>query len=683
MKLSPLHIYSSVFLPENLPDDVLYYYAKVLGKSELRAKSATFEQIIDWSMEAVEIPDKIEKWSIKDFSLFARFLNPDIMEWKKTQLITAWNFIREILASGLSFNNQIPYGYPTPAKPKMISPLLTYSICARIRPPIYMRGKKLEELYPVARAILFSGSIHGLVETFQQTISLSLLTTNDIEPIVTLMKQFDETTKIVAKNVKRKMNISDKFTFVRGRINDEIQERMDSGYFVLDGSIIVPDIESEEEIQEIRGVNSFSFYSEEQLEDQDFFHSNTSLPLITMAFIGNNLNDFEFGNFYAICLRNKQLPPNIEFGRENICAIIRAAHYHNRDITDAEFPENVLDEDMENFPYLNEDFNPKIPPKAYPLYILKELALNEGIVENLEENYDEYELHEMLQVNLLKPKFWLGLCTPTINKLTLYHEDIQNITIPISFGVKGESYYIFDMVELASYFDSVSILQNPASETVEYFSPTQMRQLLHLIEDNEEGSDFDILKKSIHRITAKLGSLEMKIQEFYSLYIQSSDEYKTMMKNLIIYIHEIGMSMRGWFPNKKLPIEEAVSNEYNKVEEQTNKSIGKFLTYIETVGKVNQEGERIKTCFLDIPIWKYRISEINNRVKRGFYLQPNHESNTIGKRIDLVLRGEQTGMDENSCIRLSSNYFCATSYRLAKIIDLNLGYDINQLREIS
>src|SRR5688572_27415723 len=101
MKLSPIDIYSSIFLPENLPDDLLYHFAKVLGKNENRCKTATFEQIIDWSIDAVIIPDKIENWNVEHYSLFARFLNPEMMEWRKSQLLTAWNFIRDVLQSGL------------------------------------------------------------------------------------------------------------------------------------------------------------------------------------------------------------------------------------------------------------------------------------------------------------------------------------------------------------------------------------------------------------------------------------------------------------------------------------------------------------------------------------------------------------------------------------------------------
>lgn len=674
MKLSPIDIYG-IILPENAPIDILYYYAKVLGKTENRSRTSTFEKVIDWCIEAVEIPDDINQWSTRDFSLFARFLNPEVLEWKKSSLVTAWNFIRDILSSGLAFNNQLSFGFPTPNKPKSISPLLVYSICSRIRPTIHMRGKTVEELFPVARAILFSGSVSGLLDTFQQIISLSLVTSSDIDPITTLVRQFDETTALITKNVKRRMNISERFSFVRTHLNDDIQDRIDSGFYSLENPIFIPSIEPE---PENRGVNRFSFYGEEVDENSDFFQSQTSLPFLAMSLIGKNLSEFEFGNHYAICLRNNQIYPNDEIGRESICAIVRAAYYHNRDITDAENPENVLEEEMEEYPLLNEDFNSAIPPKAYPLYVLKELAFNDGLIDSIDMTCDEYELHEMLQVNMLNPKFWLGKCFPNTNDKTIYLEDVNDIENPISYGVKGGNYYIFDPVELSLYLNHTGILQNPAAEKMEYFSPSAIRQLLHMVSDSPIESDYGTLRKAVENIIEKIGSLEMKLQEFYTLYKASLDDGKIKAQQIIYALHKIGMSMRGWLPNHKLPIIEASVGEkdYNKVEEQVNKVIGEFMSLCDELQVVDP---KLKNCVMDMPIWKYKTTSDN----KGYFVRPNHESDTINKRLQLVLKGELTGQDENSCIRVSSNYFCGTSYRLAKILQIDLGYNITDLREIS
>lgn len=657
MKLSPIEIYG-IILPENAPNDIFYYYARVLGKSENKSKVATFEQIIDWCIEAPVIPDKINQWSTNDFSLFARFINPEIMTWTKAQLLLAWNFIHDILKSGITLNNQVPLGFPMPKTPKTISPLLAYSICSRVKPYLRLRGKTTEEMYTVARAMLFSGGISGLIDIYQQSIFLSLVTcNNEIEPILNLMKNFDETTKITSRNVKRRMNRTDRFSFIRQHIDDDINSRVQMGYFRLD-RVNVPELQDEEREERIDEINMFSFYQD---EDAMFDH-RTGLPFITLSLIGRNMSDFEFGDTYAICLRNQQVIPDFEMGRENICAIIKAAYLNNRDISDADEPENVKSYEMEQYPLLNEDFNPAIPPKAYPLYILKELAFNEGIIERLEDIYDEYELHEMLQVNLVEPKFWSGFCNPPVNDVTLYLEDVNDISDPISFGPKGGPYYIFDPSELALYFNTTGTIQNPACEKLEYFTPTNIRQLLRIIDEGE-------LKESIENIIKNLGTLEMKIQEFYTLYKQN-EETKADIRKLIIFLHEIGMTMRGWNKeqDESLPIENTPSKDYEEVELQANFAISTFYSFIESIDV------KIKECFLEIPIWKYR---------KGNYLRPNHEANTIDKRLKLILRGETTGQDENSCIRLGSNYICATSFRLGKTIGLDLGYNIEDLREIS
>lgn len=656
MKLSPVDIYGTI-MPENAPVEIFYYYAKVLGKNETHSKNATFLQVLQWSYQAPVIPDRHTDWSEQDFELFARFINPEVMTWTVAQLVTAWKFIKDVNENKVSFNSKIPYGFPTPKQPKSLSPLLCYSICSRMYPLINMRGRSMDELYTVSRAMLFSGSITGLVETIQQSIYLSLATTNDIEPILGLMETFDQNTKILTRNLKKRMNAGDRFHFVRAHMNDDINNRLLNGFYSLrESNGVVQDIQEEEEI--VEEVNPTTFYTEE-VEDPTRFQYNTNLPIFAMSIIGANLNDFEFGDTYAICLRNRQVLAEFEFGRERICAIVKAAYYHNRDITEADFPEQVREFDLEEYPLLTDDFNPDIPPKAYRKNTLAELALNEGIIERLRTGYNEYELHELLQVNMLEPKFWLGFCHPAANKDTIYLEPVEEVANPISFGVRGGPYYIFDPDELAECFNTNGTLQNPAAEKLEYFSPTAIRQLLQIIEEGE-------LKTAIQTIVDKLGSLEMKIQEFYRLF-QKKEEYKEQITNLVKALHDVAMYTRGWSGVGPLPIEEATFDDYNLVEEKSNMAIGKYMAILEHCD------DEVKECFPDLPIWKF---------SRGQYLRPNHEANTIHKRLQLVLLGEQNS-DENSCIRLSSNYFAGTSYRLAKTIGLDLGYNIEDIREIS
>lgn len=674
MKLSPIDIFGPI-LSENAPPEIFYYYAKVLGKSENKCKNATFMQLIEWSYDAYVVPDHIQLWTERDYQEFQYFLNPTPLEWKKEQMITAWNFIKDMMSGNRSsFHAKLLFGFPTPKSPKTISPLLAYWVCSNVRPTIRLRGKTMEDLYQVSRALLFSGGLEGLLDTFQQTISLALLTNGSVEPIVSLIQYYDEMTEMVSKNVKRSMNTTDRFHFVRGHINGEIQQRLEMGYYQIPNDYHIPDLQHVQDDEEYSSsdeedINMITFFQNPAPVDENFFHNTTTLPTLAMNIIGQNLSDFEFGNTYAICLRNRQVFPEFEAGRENICSIVRFAYLYGKDITNAEEPEKVKDHDLHLYPPLDDDFNASIPPKAYPLRVLKQLAYNQGIIETVDANLDEYALHEMLQVNELEPKFWLGLCEPVQNPLTLYHENVYQLEHPISFGVMGGPYYIFDKDELADFFASVGTLQNPASETIQYFTPVAIRQLIHLLGDEDCA-----LMRSIQNIMDVLGSLEMKIQEFYTLY-QKSEENKMWLEKMVWALHHAGMALRGWIDegeqSKPLPIKIAVFDDYEKVEKESNRVIGNMLKLWKKVSGVKPE---LVECMKEMPIWKY---------KNGLYLRPSHEANTVEKRINLVLLGEQSKGDENSCIRLSSNYFCATSYRLAQTIGMNLGYDINDLTEIS
>lgn len=601
------------------------------------------------------IPDDYKDWEEADYKKFARFINPEKMVWKVSQLIYAWRFISDINNNRITFQSKVPYGFPTPDEPKKLSPLLCYAICSRISPSVNLRGRTMEEMYTVSRAMLFSDTITGLVDTLQQSLYLSLATTTSIKPLIFLMNTFDDATDLLNTAVKRRLSMSERFSFLRSHINNDINNRIENGFFTLrEGpSTVVPPVPEEGHLGHFT-----SFFTETEV-DTDFSRQN-NLPFFTATLIGGNLNDFEYGNMYAECLRNRQMVPGLEFGRERVCAIVKAAYFYNRDITDAEDPSQVDEDDLEEYPLLSEDFNPSIPPRAFRNPILAELAFNEGLIENLHTGYNEYELHELLQMNILEPKFWHGLCTPTVNTETLYLDPIEEIQNPISYGVRGGPYYVYDPDELALFFQKNQIFQNPAEVKVSYFAPKSIRQLLQIL---DEGN----LKQTITGIVDKLGTLEMKIQEFYRLF-NKKKAFGEQFAKLIWALHEVAMFTRGWDGEGPMPVETAVFDNYNEVEERSNIALGKYLNILE------QSDKEVQECFNEIPIWKYF---------RNQYLRSQHEANTIQKRIQLVLQGEGTGRDEHSCIRLSSNYFAATSFRLAAVVKIDLKYNIEDLREIS
>lgn len=658
MKLSPIEVYGMI-IPENAPPDIFYHYARVLGKSENKCRNATYLKILQWSEIASSVPNDIKSWTEEHYSNFARFINPQKHVWTKSQLMLAWEFIVEVLNTNKSFTIKVKEGYPTPENPKTLSPLLCFSVCSRVKPTLNLRSITVEQMYTATRGLLFSDGITGLINMLQQCLIFTMITSNNVEGILNLVENYDTCTELLSKNVKRRMNNSERFQFIRSYINEDINERIERGcYTILEKDFEIPSLIANKGAGE---VNTMAFYEQDSDDDFNDFENRTSLPFMTLSLIGHNQSDFEFGDMYAICLRNKQVTRDMEMGRERICAITRAAYFHNKDISDSDFPQSLVEEDLDEYPPLTDDFNPSIPPKAYHITALKELAYNEGIIERLTDLYDEYELHELLQVNLLQPKFWTGLCYPCKNEKTIFMEDVEDVDDPISFGVRGGPYYIYSQSELAQYFNNAGTLQNPASEEVVYFPPPSIRQLLRMLDEGE-------LKDSILAIQERIGSLEMNFQVLMGIY--NKEENKEIIRSLIRHIHCIGMFMRGWKSggSEELPVRTAIVKNYDKVEENTNQGIGEYLNVLETAP------EFIQKCFNEMPIWKFR---------QGQFLHPNHESNTVRKRIDMVLKGENVGTDMNNCIRVSSNYFCATSFRLAKMTQLDLGYDIEDLREIS
>lgn len=134
---------------ENIPEDLPYHLARSAGMGESEALEACLEDIPRGPL----VPFKLELWSDKDYTRFARFINPfeEPEIWTRDALEKAWNHLQALWGND-PMQTVLGRGYPTPDYPNRLSPPQVYLVCSNIQGmPLQTT---LDVLHPVARMFL-------------------------------------------------------------------------------------------------------------------------------------------------------------------------------------------------------------------------------------------------------------------------------------------------------------------------------------------------------------------------------------------------------------------------------------------------------------------------------------------------------------------------------------------------
>jgi hypothetical protein len=318
-------------------------------------------------------------------------------------------------------------------------------------------------------------------------------------------------------------------------------------------------------------------------------------------------------------------------------------------------------------------FNPHLPQEIYSQDTLTKLALAEGY--SMEELRNE-SCYSLLQSSSISETFYPGKHIKITNKYTLQdYDNISNIpsSLIVCFGVIGETLIAFRYRELTAYFKETKAFLNPYNNQLfSQFSITKLRKICESINPSEDTSHLvekiELLKIIDDVILINQG-VDFSIKEFINKYEECDLDTRRKIELAILLLHDLGMCMRGWdcesdeFPVKLAPVydEEMVENNVYLV-------MTKFMDTLKSL-------EEMGTMILKLPLLKYIDGIFILSTERG-------EGATIGERIDLVCKGSTT-YNMSSCIRLSSNWICCTSYKLLSLLDINMSYDIADLRHIS
>lgn len=308
---------------------------------------------------------------------------------------------------------------------------------------------------------------------------------------------------------------------------------------------------------------------------------------------------------------------------------------------------------------LTKTFNPLFSVEYYSIETLKTLIRNEGI-----EQYEGYDLYELLCSHYLLNTFFDGE-QPNLKtrKLMISYEDVDEVPSNelICYGTIIGQMQPTSITELKEAFQCKEHFVNYLDNDNQFFSKENINKLKLILKSKNE--------KELYNIILFIEKLEnekdKQLRKFLILYNKSSN--KDQILKCLNSLLEIGMYMRGWKINyEDYPVKESIV--------PIDKENELFLKVSESIIKFREECENLKEiCKLPLLIFK------NDRYITS---SSKDEGYTINDRLSLVSKGEET-KNINSCLRLSSNWFCCTAHKYITYLTNEEPFIIKDLRMIS
>lgn len=303
----------------------------------------------------------------------------------------------------------------------------------------------------------------------------------------------------------------------------------------------------------------------------------------------------------------------------------------------------------------------------------KTLAINEG-----DSSVDLDELTDKLHI-------WIGihpLVPLTKTKTLLYFTDFTQSDSSDSeyddnFFTIGNlnnisSLYVVTSIELNSLFSKNKSFSLP--NNTNYYFPEICIEKLLIWCDNDKGtidSPSYNLKNTINYIK-NLDSVNNHIITIGKL----CEKDKEDIKNYLYHIMELAFYMRGWKVgnNKDLPLTSEQTQTYSHELEKIEKLY--IEKYLEIDKYYNGLSEEIKNIVKTIYLMKRVEIDDETKIVRS---TSSNMGLTIMERLVIVMKGEE----ENSCIRLSSNYLLYSVWYYISSIYNEIPFDLKSLSHIS
>lgn len=575
-----------------------------------------------YSYPGEKISDNYEK-NITDLRIIARFVNPDQPKWKKEVLIKAFRFLMSFQNDELSKQERPSFdvGLQTSFSPHSLNACVLYRICRLHSLKVNFNS----DIYQMASLIKLRFQDHYLVlNTLKLSIYDALRFTCNTTDLVNILYAIDP--EIPADLVPRVKNPEQEI-FIN---NISYEEYSDLADLILTNNSKKPDTHPE---------------------------------AIVMAAIYHKIDISKCKNpirEYNLIERTPYFPYD-----NNLKNRLANSHLHS--------------ESLQN-PYLNVVFNPNFPENMYSEEDLVKMCQEEGLTD------DDNSYYTNLQLAYLTESFVHSKQGLIVNSETTFLDEISELSMDevIVYGVRCESrqsFRAFTYTELYDTFSHYKRFINPSNN--EIFSDENIQKLYLLCQkkkrlyESEENYENRLeLGDEIERIRIYTKSNNQYMNDFLFKYQECQEEDKRKVENILLCLLHSAMYMRNWDGVSDFPLTSEQTNyEYEKqivIDDRVTQSLIKFENACRKVDYLNNLGQFI----LNMPLMEYMPES-----HRFLTVNDESEGLTIQDRIRIV-RGGEDEHGISSCIRLSSNKFCATAYYYMILIGFRLPFNISEVSHI-
>jgi hypothetical protein len=323
------------------------------------------------------------------------------------------------------------------------------------------------------------------------------------------------------------------------------------------------------------------------------------------------------------------------------------------------------------------NFNPHFPVSFYSAPVLKRLVQFEGYSTFDSRNNNEYEL---LQVAYLTNTFYPGKHYQISNIMTpIFLDKISTLDnqLIVSYGCKNDKLIAFRYMELARYFETNKNFTNPTS-IHEKFSVISIKKLKNICSLRTAYDTIDSVyeKTYLRRViieTEIYQSTNMeKVIDLRNRYFESSPFQKEKIIQALKSFLDLGMYMRGWSGVGAYPLQTAPVHDQDQINIKVTLEFDKFE---QLCNNLNEETIKIGDQIMQLPLLQYSDGEFSVSTD-------SFNGLTIRDRLELVKKGDDRNTPISSCIRLSSNWICASAYRYLEILG-SPPFNIEHLSRIS
>jgi len=329
---------------------------------------------------------------------------------------------------------------------------------------------------------------------------------------------------------------------------------------------------------------------------------------------------------------------------------------------------------------LSISFNPIFPISYYDTRTIDNMIHNAGYTSA---EIADSEPYELLQLEYLSETFYLGeIPNMKTEETPILLDNIKDVEYGqlLCFGQLDFPMSPISIIELTQLFSNNKNFSNIFRRD-SIFTKTAISKLKLLMQSNigpnpriplsaeTIGVRANLLNR-INGVEILLQSNDLPSRDLSSIYNDSLPDTKKSIYSALLNILHLGMYMRGWIGDGNYPIIYAPAPPENEpdISQKITTSMLSFASICRSLGPI---GYRI----LHLPLILYKDGEYQPAIDIA-------EGLTIVDRIDIVKDGNNTN-NVNSCIRLSSNWFCSSAHKYIMCIGFPAPFDIYNLRHIS